>query len=224
MNRNTNNEIFEANLKTVSKSLNIENHENIIYSTQYTCDEDIQIDQDGPQSCWQIVVLCIEKTSDDYIFHFFQSDYLRSYSNPYLAIVSKFHPFTQKLSDLKVKGSTISEKSSNEINNYIQMFNNYYCHGFQCSDQVLINDINTLSLQIGDLEEILVEKYKKEHIEKDLKYEKYLKSDEYQEIIKKQREYDEKTKEEYRIKEEKRLKLWIDAHGVEKGTQYFNRL
>jgi hypothetical protein len=220
---NTNDEIFKSNLKTVSNSLNTES-KNIIYSTQYISDEDTQYDQDGPQSSWVIVFLCIEKTSDDYIFHFFQSDYLRSYSYPYLAIVNKFHPFTQKLSDLKVKGSTISERSTNEINNYIQMFNNFYSHGFKSTDQNLINLLKPFSLQIDELEGILDEKYKKEKIERDLKYEEYLKSDEYQEGVKKQKEYNERIEEEYRIKEEKRLKLWIDAHGVEKGTQYFNRL
>jgi hypothetical protein len=41
-----------------------------------------------------------------------------------------------------------------------------------------------LSLQIDELEGILDEKYKKEKIERDLKYEEYLKSDEYQEMVK----------------------------------------
>jgi hypothetical protein len=213
--------IFKKNLELVSKSLI---NKNIIYSTQYISDEDTQIDGDGPQSSWNIVVLCIEKTDDDYIFNFFRSEYLRSYSYPYFAIINKFHPFNVKLSNLKANSETISEKKSNEISNYIEMFNNHYSYGFKCTDQDLHNELKSLSLQIDFLEEILTEKYKKERDEEDKNYQEYLKSDEYKEMIKRQKEYDEKLKEEYRIKEDERLKLWTDQYGVEKGTQFFNRL
>jgi len=213
--------IFEKNLETVSKDLI---GKDIIYSTQYISNDETQIDGDGPQSSWQIVFLCIEKTNDDYIFHLFESKFLNAYSYPYLTVINEFHPFTQKLSYLKEREMTISEKSTNEINSYIEMFNNHYSYGIQCSDQILVNDLKKISHKINELEIILDERYKKERIEKDKKYEEYIRSEEYKEIIKIQKEYNEKLEEEYRIKEVKRLKLWTDEYGVELGTEYFNRL
>lgn len=218
---NNNDYIFQKNLETVSKSLI---DKNIIYSTQYIADEETQIDRDGLDSSWQIICMCIEKTDDDYIFHLFQSDFLRAYSYPSLKVVNKFHPFAQKLSDIKNKGSSIYDKSTNEINNYIRMFNDHYCAGFQSNDQDLIKDLKSLSLQIDDLEILLDEQYKKERIQREKESAKYLKSDAYKEMIKQQKEYDEKLAAENRIKEENRLKLLIDLHGTELGTQYFNIL
>ena len=213
--------IFQKNLETVSKSLT---DKNIIYSTQYIADEETQIDRDGPDSSWQIVFLSIEKTDDDYIFHLFQSEFLRAYSYPSLKVVNKFNPFAQKLSDIKNRGSSIYDKPTNEINNYIRMFNDHYCAGFQSNDQDLIKDLKSLGLQIEDLEILLDERYKKERIQREKESAKYLKSDEYKQYLQTEKEYKEKLAEENRIKEEARLKLWVEKYGEEKGTQYFNRL
>ena len=213
--------IFQKNLETVSKSLT---NKNIIYSTQYIADEETQIDADGPESSWQIVFLSIEKTDDDYIFHLFQSEFLRAYSYPSLKVVDKFHPFAQKLSDIKNKGSSIYDKPTNEINNYIRMFNDHYCAGFQSNDQDLIKDLKSLGLQIDDLEVLLDARYKKERILREKKYEEYLQSDEYKQYLKIQKEEKDKLEEQYKQKEANRLKLWVEKYGEEKGTQYFNRL
>ena len=213
--------IFQKNLETVSKSLT---NKNIIYSTQYIADEETQIDADGPESSWQIVFLSIEKTDDDYIFHLFQSEFLRAYSYPSLKVVDKFHPFAQKLSDIKNKGSSIYDKPTNEINNYIRMFNDHYCAGFQSNDQDLIKDLKSLGLQIDDLEVLLDARYKKERILREKKYEEYLQSDEYKQYLKIQKEEKDKLEEQYKQKEANRLKHWIDKYGEELGTQYFNRL
>jgi len=59
---------FKNNLETVYKNLI---DKNIIYSTQYIHDEDINCDGDEFKSYWEIVFLCIEKTENDYIFHIF---------------------------------------------------------------------------------------------------------------------------------------------------------
>jgi len=213
--------IFQKNMEIVLKSLT---DKNIIHKTQYIADEETQIDADGPESSWQIVCMCIEKTDDDYIFHLFQSNFLRSYSYPSLKVVDKFHPFAQKLSDIKNKGLSIYDKPTNEINNFVRMFNDHYCAGFQSNDQDLIKDLKSLSLQIEDLEILLDDLYKKERIQRDKKYEEYLKSDEYKQYLQIDKEYKDKIAEENRIKEEARLKLWVDKYGEELGTQYFNRL
>ena len=217
----SNDSIFEQNFETALKSLV---NKNIIYKTQYIGDEETQIDGDGPESSWQIICLCIEKTDDDYIFHLFQSGYLHSYSYPSLKVVDKFNLFSQKLSQIKEIGISIYNKSANEISNYIRMFNDHYCAGFQSKDEDLIKDLKSLSLQIDDLEIILDDLYKKERIQRDKKYEEYLKSDEYKQYLQIDKEYKEKLAKEYRIKEEARLKLWVDKYGEEKGTHYFNRL
>ena len=216
-----NDSIFEKNFETVSKSLV---DKNIIYKTQYIGDEETQIDGDGPESSWQIIVLCIEKTDDDYIYHLFQSGYLHSYSYPSLKVVDKFNLFSQKLSQIKEIGISIYNKPSNEINNYIRMFNDHYSAGFQSNDQDLIKDLKSLSLQIDDLEIILDDLCKKERIKRDKQYEEYLKSDEYKQYLQIDKEYKDKIAEENRKSEEARLKLWVDKYGEEKGTQYFNRL
>jgi len=157
--------IFKKNLETVSKSL-IE--KNIIYSTQYIYDEDVQIDCHwGPESYWQIVFMCIEKTNDDYIYHLFQSNYLHTYSYPYLDVVIKFKQFSQKLSQIKEIGMVLYDKPNNEIYNYIRMFNDHYSCGLKSTDQDLIKDLKSLSLQIDDIEEILDEAHKKEIALKD---------------------------------------------------------
>ena len=213
--------IFEQNLKTVSKSMI---DKNIIYKTQYIADEETQIDGDGPESSWQIIFLCIEKTDDDYIFHLFQSDFLRAYSYPSLKVVSKFNLFSQKLSEIKDKGISIYNKPSVEINNYIRMFNDHYCIGLKCSEPDLTNDLKSLGLQIDDLEIILDARYKKERIQREKKYEEYLQSDEYKQYLKIQKEEKDKLEEQYKQKEAERLKHWVDKYGEELGTQYFNRL
>jgi hypothetical protein len=213
--------IFQKNLETVSKSLI---DKNIIHKAQYIGDEETQIDGDGPESSWQIICMCIEKTEDDYIFHLFQSDFLRAYSYPSLKVVDKFHPFAQKLSDIKNRGLSIYDKPNNEINSYIRMFNDHYCVGFQSNDHDLIKDLKSLGLQIEDLESILDDRYKKERIQRDKKYEEYLKSDEYKQYLQIQKEEKDKLEEQYKQKEADRLKHWVDKYGEEKGTQYFNRL
>jgi hypothetical protein len=213
--------IFQKNMEIVLKNLV---DKNIIHKTQYIADEETQIDGDGPESSWQIIVLCIEKTDDDYIYHLFQSEYLHSYSYPSLKVVDKFNLFSQKLSQIKEIGISIYNKPSNEINNYIRMFNDHYSAGFQSNDQDLIKDLKSLSLQIDDLEIILDDLYKKERIKRDKQYEEYLKSDEYKQYLQIDKEYKDKIAEENRKSEEARLKLWVDKYGEEKGTQYFNRL
>jgi hypothetical protein len=104
------------------------------------------------------------------------------------------------------------------------MFNDHYFAGLRCSDQDLISDLKSLSLQIDDLEIILDATYKKERIQRDKKYEEYLKSDEYKQYLQIDKEYKEKLAEEHKIKEAARLKIWVDQYGEELGTQYFNRL
>ena len=213
--------IFQKNFETVLKNLV---NKNIIYKTQYIADEETQIDGDGPESSWQIICLCIEKTDDDYIFHLFQSGYLRSYSYPSLQVVNKFNLFSQKLSQIKEIGISIYNKPASEISNYIRMFNDHYFAGLRTSDPDLISDLKSLSLQIDDLEIILDATYKKERIQRDKKYEEYLKSDEYKQYLQIDKEYKEKLAEEHKIKEAARLKIWVDQYGEELGTQYFNRL
>ena len=72
--------ILPQNLSTAMINLK---DKNIIYFVQYISNEDTQIDGDGPQSWWNITLLCIEKTEDDYIFHFNYSDSIHGYSYPY---------------------------------------------------------------------------------------------------------------------------------------------
>jgi hypothetical protein len=212
---------FKNNLETVYKNLI---DKNIIYSTQYIHDEDINCDGDGFESYWEIVFLCIEKTENDYIFHIFNSDQIHSYAQPYFKTIYKFNQSSKKLSDIKETVKTISEKSKNEICNFIYMFENHLRRGLKCSDQNLVKYLKSLSILIKDLEIILDKMNNIDQKERDLQYQEYLKSDEYKAFIKERKEYSEKLEKEIRIKEDARLKLLIEKHGEELGRQYFNRL
>ena len=127
---------------------------NIIYSSQHISNDDIQIDSDGPQSSWNISVICIEKIEGDYIFHSNYSDYIRGYSYPYFKVVNNFTTFSRKLSDLKNDFNTILEKPTNKIGNFLKLWEDEYCCAFHSNDSDLINEMKILASKIESINEI----------------------------------------------------------------------
>ena len=197
---------FPKNLSAVLTKLNLD-IKNIILSVQYISNEDIQIDQDGPQSSWDITFVCIEKTADDYIFHINYSHDFQSYSYPYFKEFAIYSSFSRKLSELKKDIDKHLNNISNETDFFVRMWDDNYSYAFSSSDQNLISEMNCLAIKMIDIDTILDQQNQLKQKE----YEKYLKSDEYlkkeQESIKKHEEYIKEQDEEYKRNEEIRLKL-----------------
>ena len=214
---------LSKNLSAVLTKLNLD-IKNIIYSVQYISNEDVQIDKDGPQSSWDITLLCIEKTLDDYIFHINYSHDFHSYSYPYFKEFAIYSSFSTKLSELKKDIDKHLNNISNETNYLIKMWNDNYSYAFSSSDQNLISEMRNLSLKIMDIETIIDQQNQLKQEE----YEKYLISDEY---LKKQEaetkaleEYIKNRDDEYKKNEEIRLKLCIEKYGEEEGRRFHQRL
>jgi len=214
---------FSKNLSNVLTKLNLDS-ENIIYSVQYISNEDIQIDRDGPQSSWDITLVCIEKTLDDYIFHTNYSHDFHSYSYPYFKEFAIYSSFSKKLSELKKDIDNHLNNISNETYYLVKMWDNNYSHALSSSDQNLLSEMKNLSIKMMEIEIIL----DKQNQLKQEEYKKYLKSDEYlkkeQESIKEHEEYIKKQDEEDKRKEEIRLKLFIEKYGEEEGRRLHQRL
>jgi hypothetical protein len=215
------NTIFDYNYSLIANDLT---GKNIIYKTQYIFDDDTQIDGDGPQSDWQQTLLCIEKTDDDYIYHIYNSNFFHAYSYAYLSKVTKFYPCMIKFSKIQTDFINISEKSTSDIGNFIKFFNDQICHGFHSGDEFLISELKILYSKIEDLEIILEDKITKEREEREKQEIEYKKSDAYQKSLIEEFAYKEIRDEEYRLKEEERLKRCIEAYGEEKGRLFWQRL
>ena len=125
---------------------------NIIYVIQYISNDDTQVDSGGPQSCYNITILCIEKTANDYIFHFYYSDYIHSYSYPSIICVDKFTKSSKKLSDLINDINTIKGKSTYYIDNFIKHWENDYCKVIEVSDEKLKSEMMKLHSKIDEIE------------------------------------------------------------------------
>lgn len=136
----------------VSKVMDKLIDKNIIYVVQYISNDDTQVDVDGPQSCYNITILCIEKTENDYIFHFNYSDYIYSYSYPSIICVDKFTASSKKLSDLINEINTIKEKSTYYINNFVKHWENDYCKVFEVSDEKLKSEMIILQSKMDEIE------------------------------------------------------------------------
>jgi hypothetical protein len=188
------NTTFSLNLSDVMKQLI---DKNIIYSVQYISNEETQIDSDGPQSYWNITLLCIEKIENDYIFHFNYSNEMHSYSYPYFKHAIKFTLFSRKLSDLKNDFIKILNKESGiDIYGFIRMWNEDYCYAFNTGDANLLSELMNLSVKMMDIESAHEIKCKEE-------YEQSLQ---------------DKAKEDYKQKEEYIVKSCI------KGRESHSRL
>jgi hypothetical protein len=139
------------NSYNMDKVINNLKDRDIIYSIQYISNEETEIDADGPTSCYNITILCIEKEKSDYIFHFNFSDYIRSYSYPSIICIDKFTLSSIKLSDLKNQINTISEKSPDYIYKFIQYWENNYSKIFGVSDENLKSEMMILQTKIDDI-------------------------------------------------------------------------
>jgi len=192
----------------------------IIYSVQYISNEDTQIDGDGPTSSWDQSFLCIEKTENDYIFHFFRSDNFHTYSYPYIKAVTKYYPFSQKLSDLQKQFSDILSKSYSDINSFINYWNEDLSFALICNDKDLNHQMKILSSKIDELEIIADEKYKIIKEKQDREYEEYLKSDAYNQYLQDEIERKKKEQEDYEKKEKERLAHLIKMFGEVEGPKY----
>jgi hypothetical protein len=211
---------FKYNILNVMKNLK---DKNIIYSIQYIHDEDTQIDQDGPQSDWYISLLCIEKTEDDYIFHFNHSSNIHAYSYPYFVIVDKFTPFSKKLSDLKHDFDTILNTKLN-MNKFITMWENDYYYAFHTGDTDLTSELMNLSVKMIEIEKVYEKKCKIDREIAEKEREKYLQSDEYKKFVQEQEEYKAKQEAEDKQKEDDRLKYCIEKFGEVEGRLWHARL
>lgn len=212
-------EILEKNVSNLDFK-----DKNIIYCTQFISDDDTQIDSDGPQSSWRITVLCIEKTNDDYIFHFNYSDTFHGYSYPYFKIIKNFYTFSEKLSELKDDINNILEIPTSQIGNFLRMWEEEYCYIFNSKDTDLINEMNMLIIKIKTIEETYEQRWTIEKEENDQKYKEYLQSEEYKQVLKDEEEYKHVQELEYQKKEEERLKLCIESYGEEKGREFHQHL
>jgi hypothetical protein len=197
---------------------------NIIYSSQHILNDDTQIDSDGPQSSWNISVICIEKIEDDYIFHINYSDYIRGYSYPYFKVVNNFSTFSKKLSELKNDFNTILEKPTDKIGNFLKLWEDDYCCAYHSNDPDLINEMKILASKIESINETYEQRSTIENEERDKKYQEYLQSDIYKQYLKDDEERKRVQKLEYQKKEEERLKLCIKLYGEEKGREFHRRL
>jgi hypothetical protein len=193
---------------------------NIIHSVQYISNEETQIDRDGPESTWNQSLLCIEKTENDYIFHFFKSDYLQSYSYPYFKLVNKFHPFCQKLSDLHTKFSDIFCKSYGEINSFINYWNEDLHYTLNSKDTDLNIQMAILNDKIDELEIIKDQKYQIMKEKQDKERKEYEMSDAYKEYLNDVEERTKKEQNDYNNKEEERLTHLIKMFGEVEGPKY----
>jgi hypothetical protein len=198
---------------------------NIIYSVQYLSNEDVQCDGDGYNSYWNITLFSVEKTKDDYIFHFNYSDTIHGYSYPYYKNISKFRLYSKKLSDLKNDFDTIFNKESKiNIGHFISEWNYEYAHAFHSGDSILTSELKNLSVKMIEIEkeyekqcEIDIEIAKKER-------KKYLQSEEYMKYLQEEKERKEKEEADYQKKEEERLKLCIEKYGEVLGREFHSRL
>jgi len=218
---NSNQSIFEKNQATVFAKLQ---DKIIIHSKEYISNEDIQIDGDGPQSTWNQTFLCIEKTNDDYIFHFFNSEYFDSYSYPHFNIINKYHHGFKKFSELKNDFSDIFDKSHIHMNHFLNSWYNSYSYGFNTSDKDLNDQMMILHNKCDELEIICEEKFKIDREKRDKEYEEYLKSDEYKQYLAEDFVRNEIKEEEYREKEAERLKRCIAAYGEKDGYRFWKCL
>lgn len=216
------NTTFNQNLSNVMKNLK---DKNIIYSVQYISNEDTQIDGDGPQSYWDINLLCIEKTENDYIFHFNYSNEIHGYSYPYFKVMSNFKLYSKKLSDLKNNFNNICNKEYNgDVGHFIKMWDEEYSYAFHTGDTNLTSELRNLSVKMIEIESEYEKKCDIQMATLKKEREEYEKSDAYKQYL--QDEIDRKAKEEAedRQKEEYRLKLWIEKYGEVEGRLLHSRL
>jgi hypothetical protein len=192
----------------------------IIHSIQYISNNDTQTDQDGHDSSWNQTFLCIEKIENDFIFHFFTSEYFRAYSKPYFKLVKKFHHNIQKLSDLQKQFSDIFSKSYDDITNFINYLNNDLVYSLNTKDKDLNDKMATIFSKIDDLENIADEKYKIKKQKEDKEREEYEKSDTYIQYLQDVEERKKKEKDDYEKKEALRLAFFIEKYGEVEGPKY----
>jgi hypothetical protein len=185
---------------------------NIIYSSQHISNDDTQIDSDGPQSSWNITIVCIEKIEGDYIFHINYSGYIHDYSYPYLKVVNNFTTFSRKLSELKNDFNTILEKPTYKIADFLKLWEDEYCCAFHSNDTDLINEMKILASKIESINEIYEQRSAIENEERDKKYQEYKQNPKNEEELKR-----EKIEEDI-------LKRCIDMYGEEEGYQFYKKL
>lgn len=221
-NLTTYDETYPQNLSLVLTNLK---DSNIIYSKQYISNEETQFDADGLESNWSITILCIEKTEDDYIFHFnYSNDQFHSYSYPYFREVSKFSTWSKKLSDLKNETMLISEKSTSDIGKYLNPWDNDYRMIFESSDEKLKSEMNILSSKVDEIETLYIEKCDIERAQIEKERKEFLQSEEYQQILQEEKDRDAKQKEHEAKEEEDRLQLCIKLYGEVDGRKFHSRL
>lgn len=210
---------FPQNLSLVLTNLK---DKNIIYSVQYIFDEDVQTDRDGADSTWNINVLCIEKTEDDYIFHFNYSNHIHAYSYPYFKEINKFDMYSKKLSDLKNDFINILTDKSN-MNRFINMWNDEYCYAFRADDTNLLTELKSLSDKMVEIEDIYEKYCELERAKYEKEKEEYEKSDAYKQYLQDEINRKAKRDAEYRQEEEERLRRCIELYGEIDGRK-FHRL
>jgi hypothetical protein len=216
------NTTFSQNLSNVMKNLK---NKNIIYSVQYISNEDTQIDQDGPQSYWNINLLCVEKTEDDYIFHLNYSNETHGYSYPYFKVMNDFKLYSKKLSDLKNDFDIIFNKEYNvDVGHFIKIWNEDYCYALNTDDKDLTSELMSLSVKMMEIESEYEKECYIQMAKHDKEREEYRQSEEYKKFLQDEKERKEKEEADYRQKEEERLKYCIEKYGEVEGRRWHSRL
>jgi hypothetical protein len=119
---------------------------NSVLEFKFISNVDTKHHDDGPESWWNIIYLSIEQVNDDYIFHVNTSKTLYGYCYPYFTDVSEFNHFSKKLSDLKDEFTSFlnEEKTKQEYNGFIHVWEETYSRGLSSSDQNLISEMRIL--------------------------------------------------------------------------------
>jgi hypothetical protein len=202
------NSTFTENIYLVK---NVLKNSNIIYSMQYIADEEIQYGKDGSESSWVTEFLSIEKTEDDYNFHIFRSKFMTSYSLPYFGLIDNNRYCVSKLSDLINKFDSIADKSTREMRQFINLWEEFYYSAIKSKDNILIKQMEEFSPKINKLIEIEIEKSTVE-VEKIYKAKQIY----YKEII----NLKDDTKNEDEKNEDIRLNNLIKLYGVDQGIKF----
>ena len=222
MSKHNYDETFPKNLSSAMTNLK---DKNIIYSTQYLSNEDVQCDGDGYNSWWNITLFSVEKTEDDYVFHFNYSNEIHAYSQPYYKHVTKFKLYSKKLSDLKNDINNIFNKDHDiNVGQLIEKWNEEYSIAFKTDDTFLLTELKSLSAKMVEIEDLYEKECDIKRAEREKEREEYEQSEEYKQYLQDEKERKEKEELDYQRKEEERLKLCIEKYGEVEGRQFHARL
>ena len=211
---------LKANFASVQSSLN---DADIIYMSQSVENDETQIDGDGPWTTYYIYLSCIEKKDDEFIFHTFMSNMLEGIYGR-IGITTFPSKCSITLTQLTNNLSTLGEKSSNYIDNFIQTWNRYHIQSIDSKNDDLISKMKSLCDSILKMEELASSKAIEEHTEYDKKHQEYLNSEEYKLILEKEKIYQIQCKNEEEQKEQERLQRCIEAYGPIEGPNFWRRL